>query len=238
MLKDQLMYPATLFLNNFDKTKQEFSVSMVASGYLDRQKIEPLLVYNVEQVFRSSSYDDFGAAYQKAFYDSTLEDKLKKVKWMTLQEALGSPVPKKKKTLVFIHTEWCNSCKVMQRATFIDTLVHAYMEKHFELTGMNAQDTVTLKFKDRVFVNERTPQAPFHQLAIALCRNNMILPSLAILDENMNLLDAVSFYIHPKFLDDILHFYGEDIYKTMSWKDFMTEKQQYFQGKGALAPKK
>jgi thioredoxin-related protein len=211
---------------------------MLASGYLDQQKLEPLLVYNVEQVFRSSSYDDFGAAFQKAFYDSTLDDKLKKLKWMTFQDVLNAPVPKKKKTLVFIHTEWCNACMVMQRTTFIDTLVSEYMGKHFELAQMNAQDTVTLNFKGRIYVNSKSPQEPFHQLATALCRNNMILPTLAILDENLNLLDAVAFYIHPKFLDDILHFYGEDLYATMSWKDYMTGKQQGFQGKGALAPKK
>ena len=238
MLKDQLMYPTTLFLNNYDKTKQEFGISMLASGYLEKQKIEPLLVYNVEQVFRSSSYDNFGAAYQKAFYDSTLEDKLKNLKWMPVQEVLGAPVPKKKKTLIFIYADWCNSCKVMMRTTFIDSLVSSYLGEHFDLAHMNAQETDTLKFKGRIFVNALSPQEPFHQLAKALCRNNIILPSLAILDENMNLLDAVSFYIDPKFLNDILHFYGENKYTTMSWKDYMTEKEQGFQGKGALAPKK
>lgn len=236
MLKDQLMYPTTLFLNSYDSSKKEFGVSMLASGYLDRAKIEPLLVYHVENVFRSASYDDFGAAFQKAFYDSTLDDKLKKFKWTSLKEVFEDPAEKKKKTLVFIHTDWCNSCRVMERTTFIDTSVNAYLRNHFDVASLNAQSMDTVRFKDQVFINEGTPHAPFHQLAIALTRKNLVLPTLAVLDENMNLLDAIAFYIHPKFLDDILHFYGENIYKRMSWRDFIADKE--LKAKAASSTKK
>ena len=239
MLKDQLMYPTTLFLNGYDKSKKEFGVSMIASGYLDRQKIEPLLVYNVENVFRSASYDDFSAQFQKAFYDSTLDKQLEKIKWLMPKEVFSTPEPKKKKkTLVFIHTDWCNACKVMQRATFSDSSVSAYLAGKFNLVDLDAQTKDTIQFKGQAFVNAQLPQAPFHQLALALSRNNLVLPTVALLDEDLNLLDAVSYYIHPKFLDDILHFYGDDVYRNKPWKDYMTEKQKAAQESTAPELKK
>lgn len=67
---------------------------------------------------------------------------------------------------------------------------------------------------------------PFHQLTFALAKNNFILPTLAVLDENMNLMDAVSFYIQPAFLKDIAHYYGDEVYKKKPWKDYIEEKKK------------
>jgi thioredoxin-related protein len=82
-------------------------------------------------------------------------------------------------------------------------------------------DAIT--FKGETFTNPRTPQAPFHQLAIKLCRGGFTPPTLAILDENMNIVDAIPFYLPASALKNIATFYGDDIYKKKSWNDFMAE---------------
>ena len=43
------------------------------------------------------------------------------------------------------------------------------------------------------------------------------------MDENLDLIDAIPFYIQPNFLKDIMHFYGDEINKKKSWQDYMTE---------------
>jgi hypothetical protein len=52
--------------------------------------------------FRSSSYDDFGTAFQKAFYDSTLEEKLKKFKWKPVKRSVRKPGAEKKEGRWFL----------------------------------------------------------------------------------------------------------------------------------------
>ncbi len=221
LLQNKLMYPTTMFLNNYDKKKDEFSFSMLAQGYLDNTKFEPILVFTLENAFRNSSYDDFKAGYDVAFSDTATERRLKEIKWKTPVEAFNNKETSKKKTLVLIHTEWCNACRVMQRSSFIDTTVEKYVTDKYDLVDFNPEITDAITFKGQTFSNARTPQAPFHQLAITLCRNSFTLPTMVILDESMNIVDAIPFYLPAGSLKNIVTFYGDDVYKKKSWNDFM-----------------
>jgi thioredoxin-related protein len=226
LLGNKLMYPTTLFLNNYDKEKNEFGFSMLANGYLDNVKLEPILIFTLENVFRNSSFDDFNVEFERAFFDSTTQTKLKALKWKTPKEAFHHVETSKKKTLVFIQTEWCNACKVMGRTSFTDTLTRKLIEEKFDLVNFNPETTDSIYFKGQTFVNQRTPQAPFHQLALALTRNNFVLPTLVVMDENMTIMDAIPFYLNPKVLSDIATYYGNEVYKTKKWPEFMAERNK------------
>ncbi len=221
LLQNKLMYPTTLFLNAYNKDKNEFGFSMIAQGYLEVKKIEPLLVFQLENAFRNSSYEDFEVQYNRSFYDSAVYKKLEAVKWQKPVDFFGKTDSSAKKTLVFIHTEWCNSCRVMNRTSFTDELTEKYLKEKFNWVDFNPELTDPVSFRGQTFTNPRSPQMPFHQLAIALCRNNFSLPTLAILDEKMNLLDAIALYLNPKVMKDITTYYGDNIYKTKSWQDYM-----------------
>ncbi|HSY77435.1 MAG TPA: DUF255 domain-containing protein, partial [Bacteroidia bacterium] len=133
LLQGKLMYPTTMFLNNYDKKKDEFGFSMLAQGYLDNVKFAPILIFTLENAFRNSSYDDFKAGYDIAFSDTATDRRLKEIKWLTPVEALNNKATSKKKTMVLIHTDWCNACKVMQRSSFIDTTVEKYLKEKYDL---------------------------------------------------------------------------------------------------------
>ncbi len=59
MLGNKMMYPSTVFVNN--------KFSMLAQGYLEPNKLEPMLVYTLENAFRTSTFDDFKEQFDKAF---------------------------------------------------------------------------------------------------------------------------------------------------------------------------
>ena len=40
---------------------------MSAQGYLETKKIEPMLVFTLENGFHNSSYEDFNTQFQKSF---------------------------------------------------------------------------------------------------------------------------------------------------------------------------
>jgi thioredoxin-related protein len=227
LLKTQLMYPTTLFMNNYDSVKNEFGINMIAQGYLERKKMEPMLVFQVENVYRSSSFDDFNVQFEKAFYDSTVEKLNKKLNWLPAKQFFTTtPVANKMKTVILINSDWCNSCRVMKRASFTDSSVFNYFQNKFNLVEFNAQSNDTLFFKGQYFNNPTSSQFMFHPLAISLSRNRTVLPTMVVLDEEQNPIDAISYYISPGFLSDILLFYGDNIYKTRSWKDFQMSKKE------------
>lgn len=226
LLNGKMMYPTTLFMSGFDSTKNEFRLNMLASGYLDQQKIEPILVYVVENVYRNSSMDDFRDEYQKAFYDSLHQVQYEKLKWLTPKDVFSGQLPRKKKTLLYINTDWCNACKVMKRTSFMDSSYATYLKEKFDIVDFNADMTDTLMYKEHALVNLKSPQAPFHQLALMLSRNGFSLPTLVLLDEYLDVVDAVPSYIPPRYMDDILHFYGDGLNKTESWQQYMNDKEK------------
>ena len=124
-----------------------------------------------------------------------------------------------------INAPWCNSCKVMMLATFTDTLNIKYLNKNFNLIDFNPDIQDTIIYKNQKFFNLKNQQSPFHQLAFALTNDALNFPSLIVLDEKHTVLDVIPSYITPKFLNEIMHYYGEDIYKTKSWQEFMLHKK-------------
>src|SRR5690606_5234692 len=112
------------------------------------QKLEPMLVFVLENAFRSSTFDDFKNNFEKAFYDSTQQALYEKVKWKTPLESFAeNQKPSGKKRIVFIHTEWCNTCRVMYRTTFADSSLQTYLNRKFDLVDFNPENKDVLYFE-------------------------------------------------------------------------------------------
>jgi thioredoxin-related protein len=223
LLNNKLMYPTTLFLNGYENNA--FKLNMIASGYLEQQKLEPILIFVLENAGRNSSYDEFRDNFNVAFYDSTLEKREKELTWLEAGNAFNSRQPVAKKMLVVFNTAWCNSCKVMKRASFTDTTNLKYLKEKYTLVDFNPESQDTLLYNGQAYYNPRDPQAPFHQLAFKLTNNSLNFPTLVVLNEERDVLDVIPGYVPPKFLHDIVHYYGDDFYKTMSWQDYVRKKE-------------
>jgi thioredoxin-related protein len=214
-LGNQLSYPSTLFISN------NFQFQLNTAGYLDNRQIEPILVYTVENIFRTTAFEEFKTHFQKTFYDTTHTKEKDPLKWLSLTEAqkLNKVVPKK--IILDIYTNWCNGCKVMNKTTFNDPLVKDYLNKHFYLVDLNAESKDTLSFGGKTYRNNGTNGTPFHDLVLELSNRNVSLPTLVVLDEQLKIIDSLPFYISPEGLEPIAQFYGENSYKSVKWEDFL-----------------
>jgi thioredoxin-related protein len=223
MLQGQLSYPSTVFMNGFEKEKNDFLLRMRAAGYLDRVKIEPMLVFTVENAWRNTNFDEFNAHFERAFRDSSIIPAFDALKWTSPADAFNLPRKDKKKTLVFIGTSWCNTCRVMSRTTFPDPGLRAYADTVFRFVSFDPETKEELKWNGQTFRHAGNPQFPFHDLSKALSRGNLIIPTIAILDEKDQLLDVIHFYLSPALLKKVLMFYGKDIYKSKPWAEFFKD---------------
>lgn len=225
LLGGKMMYPSTLFLNGYDVNKDEFQVKMLAPGYLEKQKIEPILVFTLENVFRTTALETFSKNFETAFYDSTLQKRMDAVKWKLPQEVFDGNFTEQKKKLVFMHTDWCNSCRVMERAVFTDSSLSTLRDK-FVLVDFNPENQKPLYWNNKLYQKLPEDKFPFHPLTLEFTRGNFILPSITILDEQGAIIDHIPFYISPEMLSQIMTFYGEDIYKKKSWADWQKEREE------------
>ncbi|MBS1646171.1 MAG: DUF255 domain-containing protein [Bacteroidetes bacterium] len=214
LLGQNLSYPSTIFVSG------DYKFSLLTQGFLETKKIEPLLVFMVENAFKSSVFDDFNKHFTHTFYDTVFVKKQAKIH--TLNEALALQKKKPKKILISIYTDFCNTCKVMNKTTFTDTALANYLNKNYYLVEFNAQqDKSEIEFKGIKYTNNGAHNFPFHELALELTRRNFVLPSMVFLDEELNTLDVVNFYQTPEWTSKIAHYFGSNEYKKMKWEDFV-----------------
>jgi thioredoxin-related protein len=212
-LGNKISYPSTVFITN------NFQYNLNSSGYLDVKTIEPILIYVLENIFKSAPYEDFKSNFLKAFYDSTVVDN-KILKWNSFNEALSLNKATPKKFLVFINTSWCNGCRVMYKTTFSDSTLAKYINEKFYLVDFNAEVNDTILFNGTSYQNNHVNGSPFHMLAMALSGNAFALPMTVFIDENYKPLDAIPHYLTGEVLNSVIHYYGDDAFKNTKWEDF------------------
>lgn len=217
-------YPSTVFVTN------NFQYNLNTTGYIDVPALEPILIYVLENIFRSTPYEDFKMNFRKTFLDSIPDDK-KKLKWYSLNEALELNKKNPRKFLIDIYTDFCNSCKVMNKTTFTDSLISGYLDKNFYLVDLNAETKDTLLFNGTAYIKSQANGSPFHSIIPALTGGGLTLPTLIFLDDNLQRLDIVTSYLTAQALQPVLHFYGDNAFKTMKWNDYLKKFREENQEK-------
>ncbi len=149
------------------------------------------------------------------------------VNWYSFEEAVELASENPKKIFIDVYTEWCGWCRRMDRETFTNPDVADFLNEHFYPVKLNAETTDTIIFQGQEFVNEGNGSRSAHQLAIAILQGKMSYPSLAYMDENLQLLTVVPGFMTPEDIEPVMRFFGEDHYKTKSWEEFSSN----FEGK-------
>ncbi|MCC7051498.1 MAG: DUF255 domain-containing protein [Bacteroidia bacterium] len=213
LLNGKLSYPTTLFIfNNLQST-------MLTAGYLDEKQIEPILIFCVENIWRSSSYDDFKINFERTFNDtSSVKSSYKPISFKEFEKQKSS----KKKTLIVAYTNWCNGCKILNKTTLTDTLIAPYLSKNYQVIDFNIEQSDSILFNGKYY-KVSGKYGSFNDLVVELSGGHVGLPTLFVLDENNKLLDRIPFYVAPNTLDPILHYYSENANLKTKWEDYLME---------------
>ena len=214
-LGTSLSYPSTMFVTN------NFEYNLLSQGFIEDKKIEPLLIFMVENAWRNSVYDEFSKHFNRTFIDTNYVKTPVKIYSVSELEKLQKKKPKK--VLVNINADFCNTGRVMTQTTFVDTLIASYINKYFYLVNINAASNDTIIFKNEKYFKVLINNFPLHSLALKFSNNKLSLPTLCLLDENLNTIDALNFYQSPERIKPILAYIGSNSYKTKTFNDFMQE---------------
>jgi thioredoxin-related protein len=134
-----------------------------------------------------------------------------KVEWKTLPEALDLAPKTSKKIVLDVYTDWCGWCKRMDRDTYGDSGVAAYMREHYVASKMNPEKEGTIQYDGKAY-----SQREFGQ---ALGVNGY--PATAVFNEKNELLTVIPGYIKPAEFIRILKYFGDDAYLKTEWKAYM-----------------
>jgi len=144
------------------------------------------------------------------------------VEWLSWQEAteLAKSEKNPKKIFIDVYTDWCGWCKKMDKDTFQNQEVAAYMRENFYMVKLDGEGKDPIEFKGKTFTYVPSGKRGYHQLAAALLQGRLSYPTVVFMDENLNMLSPVPGYQKPAPFLNIARYFGDDIYLNKDWKTY------------------
>lgn len=137
----------------------------------------------------------------------TIPSGFAQLKIHTFEEAEKLSIENAKPFVVFIHTSWCNYCKMMENSTFKDPEIINILNSDFYFISLDAET------KNEVFFNNHKFQfipngnnTGIHELATALATNNsqVVYPTVTILQTDYAIVFEKQSFLNSKELHEIL----------------------------------
>ena len=144
------------------------------------------------------------------------------VKWLTWDQAaeLAATDKNPKKVFIDVYTDWCGWCKKMDKDTFQNPEVAAYMSENYYMVKMDGEGKEPIEFKGKTYKFVPSGRKGYHEFAAALMQGRMSYPTTIFLDEKLNMLSPVPGYQKPEPFLNIARYFGDDIYKEKDWKTY------------------
>lgn len=156
-----------------------------------------------------------------------------KINWMSMDEALAAQKVTPKKIFMDVYTKWCGPCKLLDKNTFSNSDVIAYINENYYAVKFNAEGTESITFEDFTYTNPnyqegRKGRNATHFFADALKLRGY--PSLVFFEENGKLIQAIPGYKTAQQLEIYLKMIASDDYKDVSTVEAWQTYQENFKG--------
>ena len=154
------------------------------------------------------------------------------INWLTMNEALELQKKTPKKIIVDVYTNWCGPCKMLDKNTFHNKYVVAYVNEHFYAVKFNGEGNDEVTYKDKTFKNpnydeakKNTRNSP-HQFASAL--GVRAYPTLVYFDERGEVIAPIPGYQTPQKLEVYLKMFKSDAHKKIKTQEQFSEYYKNF----------
>lgn len=159
------------------------------------------------------------------------------IKWVSLEEAIKLQKENPKKIMMDVYTVWCGPCKMLDKNTFQNPDVAAYVNKNYYAVKFNAEGGDAVNYKGQIFKNPgydasvsgRNAQ---HEFAAAL--QITAYPTIVFFDEEANTIVPLKGYQTPNQLEIYLKLFYTNAYKNITtqdaWEKYQAEFKAEFKG--------
>lgn len=137
----------------------------------------------------------------------TIPSSFAQLRIYTFEEAEKLSKENPKPLVVFIHTSWCNYCKMMENSTFKNSEIITILNTDFYFIPLDAESKNNIDFNNHTFkfIPNGTTTG-LHELAISIATidSQLIYPTITILASDYSMLFQKHSYIKSEELHVVL----------------------------------
>ena len=150
------------------------------------------------------------------------------IHWMSIEQAQKLNQKHPKKILIDTYTEWCGWCKRLDATTWQDARIVDYLNKNYYAVKFDAESKDSIHFNGKVYhYNPNDGRNGINELAVKLLGSQMAYPTIVVIDESLNTLSVIPGYQTADPMNNIVHYFGDNIYKTVDWTAFNSDPSKY-----------
>lgn len=155
-----------------------------------------------------------------------------KIKWVTLNEALELQKETPKKIIMDVYTNWCGPCKLLDKNTFQNPDVTAFINENYYAVKFNGEGNETINYLGATYKNPnyneklKNKRNSAHGFANFMGVNAY--PTIVFIGENGNLIMPLRGYQTPNQLELYLKLFKGDDYKDITTKEKFDEYNKAF----------
>lgn len=144
------------------------------------------------------------------------------IHWMSFEELQTAYQQQPKPIMVDIYTDWCGWCKEMDRTTYKNEKLVAYINEKYYAVKFNAETRTAISFNNKTF--KYNAQYRTNELAIYLTGGQLSYPTTVFLSGLNGQPAPLPGYLKPKQIEAPIKFFGE---KANDKETFITFNKKF-----------
>lgn len=144
--------------------------------------------------------------------------KADKMKWMTLPEAQEAMKKERRPILIDLYTDWCGWCKTMDKKTYTNPKVIAYLQANFYTVKLNAETREAVNWNQKTYHFNTANRT--NDFAVFLTYGRLSYPTTVILPTDNSGPQPVPGYLEPKDLELVVRYFGDGKYGKLPFEAY------------------
>lgn len=145
--------------------------------------------------------------------------KAEKLQWTSIAQLSAKQALEPRPVLVDVYTDWCGWCKVMDKKTYGNASVAAYLNRKYYVVKFNAESRDPVLWNGKIYRYSQRYAA--HELAVHLTKGQLSYPTTVFLPTKNGDPHSVAGFLSVKDFEVLATYFGEGKYPKMPMEDYL-----------------